>query len=66
MKRNRKWKIPHTLFERQTSCFSSYKNRELKVNCDELELTKEKMGHLLYCLLSPKESFLTFVFFLDV
>ena len=30
-KRNRKWKIPHTLLERQTLGFSPYKNRELKV-----------------------------------
>ena len=31
MKRNRKWKILHTVLERQTLCFSSYKNRKLKV-----------------------------------
>ena len=29
--RNRKWKTPHTVLERQTLCFSSYKNRNLKV-----------------------------------
>ena len=28
---NWKWKIPHTVFERQNLCFSSYKNRKLKV-----------------------------------
>ena len=28
---NWKWKIPHTVLERQTLCFSSYKNRKLKV-----------------------------------
>ena len=30
-KRNRKWKIPHTVLERQNLRFSSYKNRKLKV-----------------------------------
>ena len=30
-KRNRKWKIPHTILERRTLCFSSHKNRKLKV-----------------------------------
>ena len=30
-KRNRKWKIPHTVLERRTLCFSSYNNRNLKV-----------------------------------
>ena len=28
---NWKWKIPHTVLERQTLCFSSYKNHKLKV-----------------------------------
>ena len=28
---NWKWKIPHTVLERRTLCFSSYKNRKLKV-----------------------------------
>ena len=30
-RRNRKWKIPHTFLERRTLCFSSYKNRQLKM-----------------------------------
>ena len=30
-KRNRKWEIPHTVLERRTLWFSSYKNRKLKV-----------------------------------
>ena len=29
--RNRKWKIPHTVLERRTLCFSSYKNCKLKI-----------------------------------
>ena len=28
---DRKWKMPHTVLERRTLCFSSYKNRKLKV-----------------------------------
>ena len=31
-KRSRKWKIQHTVLEKWTLCFSSYKNRKLKVN----------------------------------
>ena len=30
-KRNRKWKIPHTVLDRRTLCFSSSKNRKLKI-----------------------------------
>ena len=30
-KRNQKWKIPHTILERRTLCFSPYKIRILKV-----------------------------------
>ena len=49
-KRNRKWKISHTVLERRTLCLSSYSNRKFKVKqCDGLELTKEKRGHFLYC-----------------
>ena len=32
MKRNLKWKTPHTVLERRTLCFSSYKNCKLKVS----------------------------------
>ena len=31
MKQNQKWKIPHTVLERRTLCFSSYKNHKLKL-----------------------------------
>ena len=30
-KRIRKWKIPHTVLERQILCFSSHKNRKLRL-----------------------------------
>ena len=39
--------------------------RETK-NCDELELAKQKRGHLLYRLLCPIGIFLTPVFYLNV
>ena len=66
-KRNRKWKIPHTVLERWTLCLSSYNNRKFKVKqCDELELAKEKRGHFLYCWFCPKGMLLSFVFYLNV
>ena len=56
-KQNQKWKIPHTLLERRTLCFSAYKNRQLKLNCDDLELAKEKREHTLYLLFCAKDFF---------
>ena len=47
--------FPH--LERQTWCFSSYKNRKVKVNCDELELAKKKRDHFFYRLFYSKEIF---------
>ena len=41
-KRKRKWKIPHAVLERQTLCFSSYKNRKLKVKLWRAEARKRK------------------------
>ena len=54
-KRNRKWEFPHTVLEGQTLSFSSYKNRELKVKCDELELAKGKRVHFFQCFFCSKE-----------
>ena len=65
-KRKRKWKISHTVLERRTFCFSSYKNRKLIVKLWELALAKEKRGHFLYRLFCLKEIFLRFLFYLDV
>ena len=47
MKQNRKWKIPHTVIQRRTLHFSSYKNHKLKIKTDELELVKGKEG--IFC-----------------
>ena len=47
-KRNRKLKIPHTVLERRTLCFISYKNRKIKsktvISCNS---RKEKEG--IFC-----------------
>ena len=66
IKRNRKWKIPHTSLERQNLCFSSYKNRKLNVklyyNCTFSRKKKEGIFCTVYfvgrkffsiCVLSP-------------
>ena len=44
MRRNQKWKIPHTVLERWTMCFNSYRDCELKIElwCDKLELATKK------------------------
>ena len=58
-KRNRKWKIPHTVLERQSLCFSSYKNRKLKVKpCKRVDFW--------YSLFCSKGIFLRFAFYLNV
>ena len=47
-KRNRKWKIPQTLLERRTLCFSWYKNRELKVKL-WLVGARERKEECIFC-----------------
>ena len=60
-KRNRKWKIPHTGLERRTMCFSSYKNRKLKVKLWWVwARERKKRGFFV------KGNFLRFVFYLNV
>ena len=44
---NWKWKIPHTVLERCTLCFSSYKNRKLKVKLWWVGGRKRKEG--IFC-----------------
>ena len=46
----------HTVLERTTLLFSSYKS-QIKSKTDELELAKEKREHILYRLFGPKEIF---------
>ena len=50
----RKWKIPHTILERRTLRFSSYKNRKLKVKLWWVRAPERKKGHFLYYLFCPK------------
>ena len=61
-----KWKIPHTVLERQTLCFSSYKNRKLKVKLWWVVARERKTRAFLYHLFCPKKILLTFVFYLNV
>ena len=63
---NRKRKLPRTVLERQTLCFSSHKNRKLKVKLLWLGARERKRGHFLYGLFYPKKTFLTFVFYVYV
>ena len=60
-KGNQKLKILHKVLERQSLCFSSYKNYKLKVKLWWLELVKEKRGHFLYRLFCPKKIFSTLI-----
>ena len=46
MKLKWKWKIPHTVSERRTLCFSSYKNRKLKVKLWWVGTRKRKKDFL--------------------
>ena len=46
-----KWEIPHTVFERQTLCISSYKNHKLKV----------KLWRVGACKRKQRESFVPFI-----
>ena len=52
--RDRKWKIPRTVLEARTWYFSSFGARG------------RKKGHFLYHLFCSKETFLTFLFYLNV
>ena len=63
---NRKWKIPHTVLERRTLCFSSYKNPKMKLELWWVGARERIKRHFLYHLFCPKKIFLTFVFYLDL
>ena len=45
-----KWKTPHTLLEKWTLCFSSYKHCESEVKLWWVEFAKEKRVHSLFIL----------------
>ena len=47
----------HTVLERRTLCFSSYKNRKLKGKLWWVGAREKKRGHFLYRLFCPEEIF---------
>ena len=57
-KQNRKRKIPHTVSERQTLCFSSFKNRKIKVKLWWVGARERKQRAVF-------EPFATFMFYLN-
>ena len=58
---NQNWKIRHTVLERRTMCFSSYKNRKLKVKLWWVGACERKKTTFFVPLILS-EVFLTFVF----
>ena len=55
---NWKWKIPHTVLERRTLCFSSYKNRKLKVKLWWVGAReRKKMAFFVPFILSERKLF---------
>ena len=47
-----KWKIPHTVLERQTLCLNAYKKRKLKVRMMNWSSLKKKGDIFIICVLS--------------
>ena len=62
MKRNWKWEIPHTILGRQTLCFSSYKNRKLKVKLRVGARERKKRAFFVFFILSEQIFFDNCVF----
>ena len=56
-KRNQNWKIPHTVLERRNLCFSSYKNRKLKVKLWWFRACKRKKKALFVAFILSKRKF---------
>ena len=63
---NRKWKFAHMFLERQTLCFSSFKNCQLKVKLWWDGACEIKKGAFFVTFISSKGIFLTVVFYLNV
>ena len=61
MKRNEKWKIPHTVLERQILCFSSYRIHKLKVKLWWVGAGKRKKRAFYVPFIFREEIFLIFV-----
>ena len=65
-RRNRKWKIPQTVLERWTMCFSSYQNRKLKEKLWWVEARKGKKNAFFVTFILSQGFFFTFVFYLSL
>ena len=61
-----KWKVPLTVLDRRTLCFSSSKNRKLNVKPGWVGARNRKRGHFFQRLFWPHGIFLTFVFYLNL
>ena len=61
---NQKSKMPHTLFERRSLCFSSCKSCKFKIKLDEWELAKEKKR--IFFLFYRKKNFVLFISYHNV
>ena len=55
-----------TQFKKTKLLLQFIQGKNEKLNCDELELVKQKRVHFQYHLFCLKETFLTFVFYLNV
>ena len=64
LKRNRKFKIPYTVLERRSLCFSSNKNSKSKSKT-MMSWSSRKKKEDIFCF-CPIETFLTFVFYVNV
>ena len=64
MKQNWNWEMPHTVLERRTLCFSSYKNHKFKRKLWWAGALERKTRAFLFLLFYAKEFFLTFVLYL--
>ena len=53
-KQNRKWKIPHTVWERRILCFSSCKNSKLKVKLWWIGARERKNRTFFVSLILPE------------
>ena len=62
MKRNQKWEIPNTTLGRRTLCFSSYKNRKLKVKLRVGARERKKRAFFVFFILSEQIFFDNCVF----
>ena len=61
-----KMENPTHSFRETNLVIQPIKETQIKNKTDQLELAKEKRGHLLHCLFCPEGTFFKFVFYLSV